>query len=40
MDLADALKCSLNPEHVHWMITADISTVTLDELEENVLTMG
>jgi hypothetical protein len=38
--LVDALKGSLNPEHVHWMITVDTSTITLDELEEKVLTMG
>ena len=40
MDLADALKGSLNSEHVHWMITVDTSTITQDELEEKVLTMG
>ena len=40
IDLADALKGSLNPEHVHWMIIVDTSTITLDELEEKVLTMG
>jgi hypothetical protein len=36
----DALKGSLHPEHVHWMITVDTSTVTMDELEDKVLTMG
>jgi hypothetical protein len=40
MDLADAFKGSLHPEHVHWMITVDTSIVTLDELEDKVLTMG
>jgi hypothetical protein len=40
MDLADALKGSLHPEHVHWMISVDTSTVTLDELEDKVLIMG
>ncbi len=40
MDLADALKGSLHPEHVHSMITIDTSIVTLDELEDKVLTMG
>jgi hypothetical protein len=40
IDLADAFKGSLHPEHVHWMITIDTSTVTLDELEDKVLTMG
>jgi hypothetical protein len=40
MDLVDALKGSLHPEHVHRMITVDISIVTLDELEDKVLTMG
>jgi hypothetical protein len=40
MDLADVLKGSLHPEHVHWMITVDTSTYTLDYLEEIVLTMG
>ena len=40
MYLADALKGSLHPEHVHWMITIDTSSVTLDELEDKVLTMG
>jgi len=39
MDLADALKGSLHPEHVHLMITIDTSTITLDELEDKVLTM-
>jgi hypothetical protein len=38
--LVDALKGSLNLEHVHWMTTVDTSTVTLDdELEEKVLTI-
>ena len=40
IDLADALKGSLHLEHVHWMITVYTSTVTLDELEDKVLTMG
>ena len=40
MDLADALKGSLNSEHVHWMLTVDTSTITQDELEDKVLTMG
>jgi hypothetical protein len=40
MDLVDALKGSLNLEHVHLMITVGTSTITLDELEEKVLTMG
>ncbi len=34
VDLTNALKGSLNPEHVHWMITVDTSTITQDELEE------
>ncbi len=38
-DMADALKGSLNPKHVHWIITIDTSSVTLDELEEKILTM-
>jgi hypothetical protein len=38
--LAGALKGSLNTYHVHWMITLDTSIVTLDELEEKVLTVG
>jgi len=40
IDLADALKESLHLEHVHWMIIVDTSTVTLDELEDKVLTVG
>jgi len=40
MDLADDLKGSFYPEHIHWMITLDTSIVTLDELEDKVLTMG
>jgi hypothetical protein len=40
IDLADALKGSLHLEHVHWMITVYTSTVTLDELEGTILTMG
>jgi len=40
MDLVDALKGSLHLEHVHWMITIDTPNITLDELEEKVLTMG
>jgi hypothetical protein len=40
MDLADALKGSLHPEYVHWMIAIDTSTATLDELEDKVLTIG
>ena len=39
MDLVNALKDSLHPEHVHWMITVDTSVVTLDELEDKVLTI-
>ena len=38
-DLADALKGSLHPERVHWMITIDTSLVTLDELKDKILTM-
>ena len=34
------MKGSLNSEHVYYMITVDTSTITLDELEEKVLTMG
>ena len=30
IDLADALKGSLNSEHVQWMIRVDTSTITLD----------
>jgi hypothetical protein len=40
MDLVDGLKISLHPKHVHWMISIDTSTVTLDELEDTVFTMG
>jgi hypothetical protein len=40
MDLADTIKGSLNPEHVHLMITIDTSIVILNELEEKVLTTG
>jgi hypothetical protein len=40
MDLVDALKGSLHPGHAHWMIIVDTSTVTLDELEDKVLTIG
>jgi hypothetical protein len=39
-DLVDVLKGSLHPKHVHGMITVDISTVTLDEIEEKVSIMG
>ena len=39
MDLADAMKGYLHPEHVYWIITVDTSDVTLDELVEKVLTM-
>ena len=38
--LADALKESLHPEHVRWMIIVDTSTLTLDELDDKVFTMG
>jgi hypothetical protein len=39
-DMVDALKGSLNLEHVHWMIKVDTYSVTLRELEDKVLTMG
>ena len=40
MDMADALKGALNPQHVHWMLMVDTSTVTLDLLDDMVLNMG
>jgi len=36
MDLADALKGSLHPEHIQWMIIVDTSILILEELEEKV----
>ncbi len=40
IDLADALKGSLKSEHAHLMITVDTWTISLDELEDKVFTMG
>jgi hypothetical protein len=40
MDFAYALKGSLHSEHVHEMIILNTSIITLDELEDKVLTMG
>ena len=40
MDLVNALKGSLHPEHVHLMIIVHTSTITLADLEDKVLAMG